>query len=257
MNYGMYIAASGASTQMARQDVLSNNLSNVNTVGFRPDWMGVRARDVVRVEDDLAFANSNHLLERLGAGVMPSQTQVRTSQGPIQETGRPLDVAIEGEGFFVVQHGTGSDGLRVTRDGRFSIAPDGTLVLAGDGTPVQGRSGSRIRVDPTAPIDIRPDGVIEQRGVPVGRLRIATVTDAARLVKTGNSLMRAPDGQTLQLQDGGGRTVQGAVEGSGVDPIKALIGMTSASRAAQSNMQMISVIDQNMQQAIGRFGQVA
>ena len=69
MNYGMYISASGALTSMHRLDALTNNLANVNTVGFKPHTPAVKQRDVARVEDDMPLADSNAMLERLGGGV--------------------------------------------------------------------------------------------------------------------------------------------------------------------------------------------
>ena len=257
MNYGMYIAASGASVQLARQEVFTNNLANVGTVGFRPHMMAVRARDVVRVEDGLAGVNSDRMLERLGGGVMPAPVRVSEAQGRLERTGRALDAAIEGKGFFVVRVGPGEEGLRLTRDGRFAIGPDGRLVTSGDGAELVGDDGQAIVVDASRGVSIRGDGVVEQEGVGVGRLRVADVAEAWRLRSVGKGLLADGRGRALKLREASGRVVQGSLEGSGVDALDALMGATGAARAVEGNVRMIGLIAENMQMAIGRFGRVS
>jgi flagellar basal-body rod protein FlgG len=138
MNYGMHISASGALSAMYRQDVLSNNLANINTNGFKADQPAVRYRPSVREEDGLSFMPSNELLEQLGGGVQVVQPRTRFEQGTIEETSNDLDLAIKGDGFFVVRSETtdGADRLRMTRDGRFTISSKGQLVMASSGMPV-------------------------------------------------------------------------------------------------------------------------
>lgn len=255
MNYGMYISASGVSAQMARTDVMSNNLANLTTVGFRPDFLAVRARDVARVEDGLGFMDSDAMLERLGAGVMPIPTLMSRSQGPIQETSRELDVALEGEGFFLVRAGTGADGQRLTRDGRFTVSSDGELVTSA-GHRVLNDRGQGIRIDATQPVEIRSNGDVVQAGGVVGRLALRTVPDPATLAKQGDGLLGARRGSELQLRPASPTVHQGAVEGSGVNPIRTMMGVTSASGAASRGLRVISMINTNLGLAVGRFGRI-
>ena len=257
MNYGLYLAASGVSTNMARLDVLSNNLSNVNTVGFKPLSAPTRARDVVRVEDGLQHMRSDRMLERLGAGVMPAPTMVRDRQGALTETGRPLDVAIQGDGFLVARAGEGEAGLRLTRDGRLAMDGDGTLRLAGSGSAVLDDRGQPIRVDPSRRMEIRGDGVVLQDGGAVARLRVATVADPTALRPMGEGLYASRDGSPLGLRAAEGVVRQGMVEGSAVDPVRTLMGINRAGSASRSNLRVIDLINQNMQSAINRFGRVS
>lgn len=256
MNYGLYIAASGVSTQMARTDVASNNLANVTTVGFRPDFLAIRARDVARVEDDLPFAPSDAMLERLGGGVAPMPTLISMSQGAIRETERPLDVALQGEGFFLVQSGRGRDGQLLTRDGRFAISENGELVTT-EGLRVMSDRGRSIRLDSSQPFEIRSDGEVVQFGSAVGRLALRTVPAPAELVKRGNGLLGARPGERLTLQSARPQVLQGAVEGSGVDPIDTMMSVSSAAGSAQRGLRVISMINQNMGLAVGRFGRIS
>ena len=258
MDSGMYIAASGVSAAMARMDVSSNNLSNANTVGFRSVMAASRFRPAVREEDGLPFANSNRMLERLGAGSWPTRSMLSTDQGPLEKTDRSLDVAIEGDGWLTARLGSGADAMRVTRDGRLAIDPTGRLVLAGSGASVLDDRGNEIQVDPRAGLVIHNDGSVEQRGAILGRLGIVNVADASSIIPEGTGLHRI-EGQTASsVSPAIGSVVhQGMVEQSSVDPIDELMTITSASGSAQRNMRMVGLIAQNMQLAVSRLGRVA
>ncbi len=255
MNYGLYIAASGALTNMARQDVISNNLANVNTAAFKPDVFAIRQRDVVRVEDRLPFVDSNKLLEKLGAGVFPSRTLVDTSSESAESTGNPLDLAIDGEGFFQVAS-PGEDGLALSRDGRLAVNAQGRLVTAAGGLPVLNAQGQPIEVDRAAPVEIRADGEVVQNGQSVGRVRLVTVAEPSKLVKAGEGVLRVPAEQAGSLRDAGGTLRQFSLERSGTDAIKAMMQITSASNAVSSNLGMIANINELMGRAINTLGRV-
>ncbi|GAB4544204.1 MAG: flagellar basal-body rod protein FlgF [Phycisphaerales bacterium] len=254
MNYALWITASSISTNMARQDVTANNLANVNTPAFKPDTLPVRARAVVREEDNLPFADSNAMLERLGAGVMPMPTVTSFTNGPLEQTGRPLDLAIEGDGFFMVRDGAGPDATKLTRDGRMAINADGVIVQAASGVPMAGAGGGPIRVSMDAEVEVRPDGAVFQNGQRVGRLAIVEPPSTDVLTKHGQGLFGVPP--AVRLTDAPGLVRQGHVEGSGVDPIKAIMGVTSAGRSAQGGMRMIGIINQNLDALINRFARI-
>ncbi len=256
MNYGMYLATSGAQSQMARLDVASNNLANVTTPAFRPDKFILAQRDVVRKEDNLPFADSNELLERLGGGVRPRETLVTNADAPLRITNQPLDLALQGDGFFTVSTGPGPQGLKLTRDGRMTIDPQGTLVRATDGAPVLDDRGALITLDHHADISIDNGGVISQDGSPTARLQIATVPAPERLIKAGSALLRWP-GDPGAITPGTATLTQGAYEDSGVNPIAALMEATHAAKAAQGNIEMITAFNDTMGRAINTLGRVA
>ncbi len=248
MNYGLYLAASGVRTQIARQDVISNNLANVNTVGYKPDVFMVRQRDAVRIEDNLPFVDSQRMLEKLGGGVMPLPTRVQFSPGPLQETGTPLDVAIEGDGFLMVQTG---DGARLTRDGRMTAGADGRLRTIATGALVLDSNGRTITVDMGQPVQIDRSGAVSQGGREVARLGFTGVADLRALRKVGDNMLAPADGSAIARRPATGSVVQGMIEGSGVDAVRAMIDVTSASNAAQSGLSTISTINEMMTRAIG------
>jgi flagellar basal-body rod protein FlgG len=256
MNYGLYVSASGLSVQMARQDILSNNLANVNTTAYKPDVPAVRFRESARAEDGLSLP-SNALLERLGAGVMPAPARLDVSPASLEHTGNPLDLAIEGEGFLIVRTGDGDEGLRLTRDGRLAFSPEGRLVTASGGFPVLDAGENPITVDPSKPIFIRASGAIVQNGSEAGQLALVTVTDPSTLEKAGLGLLKAPAGETLDLVPGLGRIKQEYLEHSGTDPIMTMTGVTDASRAVSTATTVIGYINDMMGRAINSLGRTA
>lgn len=257
MNYGMYLSASGVLTNMHRQDVYANNLSNMQTTGFKPDMVFSRQRDAVRIEDDLPFLPSNELLERLGGGVLVAPTRTDFGQGATEETGNPLDVAIEGEGFLVVQGraGEGDARLRFTRDGRMTVGAGGVLVRVADGAPVLGVSNLPVRVDPSLPVHITSDGRVQQEGADVGRLRVVRPEDPLALVKDGVNSFRFRANDT-RLADADGLVRQGAIERSGVDPLMTLMAITKAGGAVSNNVRMIEIQNEATERAVNTLGRV-
>lgn len=258
MNYGLYMAASGMSVSMARQNVISNNLANVATVGYKPDSFATRQRDAVRQEDNLFWMDSNAMLEKLGAGVQPTFSRVNQSQGPLTESENALDIAVQGEGFLRYQRPDLPEGFSLSRDGRLDLAPDGTLVRSTDGAPLLDADGNRVRVDPGPPLTIDADGSLRQNGAVVGRLELVTVPDATLLVKAGSGDFTFGDRVSPRsMTPADGRIRQGFVEDSAVDAIKSMMDVTSASRAAESNMRMASTIFEVMGDAINRLGRTS
>ena len=259
MNYGLYIAASGMMTNMARLDVASNNLANVNTVAFKPDMVGVRQRDTVTVEDNLPFADSNRMLERLGAGPWPSKTASAFAPGALEKTGRPLDVALQSEGFFALQRG-GQGDIAYTRDGRFTIDSGGVLVSATTGHPVLSENERVIRLDTSGRVTIHSDGRVEQNGSIAARLRVRGIGDTSRLEKSGQNLYTldaGPNGRESQERVVPVRMEQGFLEQSGVNAVRAMTAVRDASGAAQGAGRMIRYFDSLMDSAINTLGAVS
>ncbi len=258
MNYGMYVSGSAMLTHMARQDVFANNLANINTPAFKPDSISVRHRLDVRSEDGLTNWPSDSLIERLGAGVMPTPTRSSIGQAALQRTESALDLGIEGEGFFVVRAGSGPEGLRLTRDGRTAINAEGRLVTANEGYPLLDDAGREIRLAPNIPFEIQTDGLILQGGSRVARLGISTVPDPSGLRKEGAGLFgSARPGGALDLRDASGLVRQGHLEASGVNAIDAIMDVEGAAKAAAGQARIISYYDELSASAISRLGRVA
>lgn len=255
MNYGIQISASGALTSLHRQDALAGNLANLNTVGFKPITAGTRFRESVREEDGVWNLPSEALLEKLGAGVLSAPNGIDFAQGALEMTDSPLDVAIEGEGFFLIGF-EGSTAL--SRDGRLSLDQDGMLVQSATGRPVLNTAGQPIYVDPTqGEIEIHGDGLITQRDLAIGQLALMDVPDRSVLKKYGEGLFVSQSGGPLATVDGSGMIRQRAVERSAVNEIDAMMRIQGAARSAQGNIGMIDMQNDMLSATIGTFGRLA
>lgn len=232
----IYTAASGARALMQRQDGLANNLANANTPGFRADLVAFRA---VPVRGDGATTRVVALEATAGFDA---------SSGPIQTTGRPLDVAIRGAGFLTVQAPDGSEAY--TRSGTLELTPEGLLVGPG-GLPVMGANGP-ITVPAESQVAIGADGRVTAQGAlgpaqEVGRLKLVN-PDPARLVKGDDGLLRLDTGEDAPV-DPAVRVVAGALEGSNVNVVEAMVGMISAARQFETQMKLLQNAEQNDQRA--------
>lgn len=253
MNYGMYISGSGLLTSLSRQDAFTSNLANVNTVGFKPLTPAVRHRDAAAIEDDLPQMPSNQLLERLGAGVLLGPSQISFKPGPLIEGG-DLDVAIEGEGFFVVE---GEGGPRLTRDGRLALDDRGRLVQAASGRAILGAGGQPVFLPAQTPVEIDAEGrIYDDEGRILDQLQLLDVADRWRLAPEGEGLFAAPPGVLENALPATGRVAHRFVESSAVDPIDALRDLTSAAGAVSANTAMIDFQDRLMDRAINTLGRV-
>ncbi len=258
MNYGTQISVSGILTALHRQDVATNNLANINTVGFKPQLAMTRQRDPVRIEDGASGIPSDAMIERLGAGVhlMPSLTTF--GQGTLRTTGNDLDIAIEGDGFLLVRDASdgSSDRVRLSRDGRLARNADGLLVQASSGLPVLDRSNREIEIG-QGPVEIDEDGVITQGGAKVAVLGLVDVENRRELKREGEGLYAAGASDLNSRTQATGRIRQRALESSAVDEIDALMDVTSAARDVSANLGMVQYQDRLLDRAINTLGRVA
>jgi len=259
MSYGLQISASGVMAALYRQDVYANNLANVETAGFKPDVPTSRPRLAVREEDGLRYLSSNRLLERLGGGVLLNANRTEFAQGSLKRSGNALDMAIQGDGFFVVRDEADSSGdrVRLTRDGRFTRDSGGRLVMATSGMPVLDVGNRPILIPDGGGVTVEADGTLRQGNEAIARVQVMGVPDRDRLTKMGHSLFSAPADAL-----GGGSTATGQVRGysyedSAADEIKTLMSMTSASREVDANVALMQQHDKMMERAINSLGRTA
>ena len=261
MNYGLYLSASGVLTNLYRQDVFANNLANVETVGFKADMPTIRQRDPESVEERFGSDVSKRLLDRLGGGVLAGPQHVNYSRSPLQPTGGPLDVALDSpDTFFAVgvpDSETGETAVRLTRDGRFSRDPEGYLVTLAGGHRVLDTGDKPILLSDDAAVTIDDAGRVLQNGEEVSQLQVTEVTDKASLAKTGQNLFGFEGTNDPRTPAKLPTVRSGFVEASGVDPIKALTSMISATKAVTANGNMIRYHDLLMDRAVNVLGRVA
>lgn len=244
MNSGMYSALSGNLAAMKRLDIISNNLANVNTPGYKKDKM--------TFESMLAGpVNPPAVPQGMTADPILQKENIYIDYvaGPVSQTGNPLDLTIEGDGFFVIQTPAGE---AYTRQGNFSRAADGTLVTA-DGFPVMGQGGA-IRIQGSQ-IDIDAKGVVTVDGVPSGTISIVDFPKPYNLTKTGSARFIPADAQvTPQPSTAGVR--QGNLEGSNVETITEMVQMIETSRYFEACSKVIKGFDDMAAKAVNELGRL-
>jgi flagellar basal body rod protein FlgG len=254
MDYGLQISASGALASIHAQDTLTNNLANINTTGFKPLLTGTMFRQAARVEDNLGSMSSNSLLERLGSGVLSAPEVINFAQGALEESQSEFDVAIEGEGFFLVG---ASENPSLTRDGRFTLNKDNQLVMLTTGTPVLSSKQDPIYIDPSqGPVLIGSDGLISQNGNTVAQLGLGDVANRGILAPIGGGKFASKTGAPITLTDATGIVRQYSLESSAANEIDSLMKIQSASRRAQSNIGMIDLQNRLISRAINTYGRL-
>jgi flagellar basal-body rod protein FlgF len=243
MDRVIYTTLSGASAAMHRQQVLSHNLANVNTTGFRAEMATFRAVPL-RGEG----ASTRVFAMEATAGHLDTP-------GTVQTTGRPLDVAASGQAYFAIQGLDGNEAY--TRAGALQVSSTGALVGHG-GLPMMDAGGAPITVPANAQLAIGVDGTISAKvgNEPVqalGRLKMVTPNEALRLKRGEDGLFRSTDGQPLP-QDPTARLTDGALEGSNVNPIEAMVGMIAVARQFEVQMRMLQNAEKNDQTAAQLLG---
>ena len=228
--------------ELVRQDQLANDLANASTPGYKAD----RAAQASFGELLLENSASGQSIGPLGLGVQIAEVKTDLTQGPMKQTGEPLDVALAGPGFLAVQT---AQGTRYTRDGQLTVDAKGRLALA-TGEPVLDAQGKPIPVDGhSADLTIGGDGTVSAAGKTLGRLAIVSL---ATPLKIGDNLFTGTPGATPA-----GTTVQqGALEGSGTNPARVMVDMIVSLRAYESSQRVIRAIDETLQRGISAGGSV-
>ncbi len=246
---GIYTSALGLIPLQKRLEVIANNLANVDTTAFK--------------RDD-AFTNeliSASTLLRDGT-VDPTQKDVKDqtytdfSQGTLQQTNNPLDLALDGQGFFEVQT---QNGIRLTRDGSFTLSTDGTLQTR-DGATVMGVGGpiriSNIQQTQASQLVVDRSGVVKAGNEVYGQLKIAVPASYSDISKAGANLYSLNDGAALQDASPSAVSVrQGYLEGSNVNPIDEMVAMIQLQQDFEAGQKAIRSQDTSLGDA-NQVGQV-
>ncbi|NNF51021.1 MAG: flagellar basal-body rod protein FlgG [Gammaproteobacteria bacterium] len=251
----LWVAKTGLEAQQTRMTVVSNNLANVNTTGFKrgravfEDLMYQNVRQVGGSTSEDTQAPTGLLL---GTGVRVVATEKMFTQGNHVETGNPLDLLVDGRGFFQVLQPDGS--MAYTRDGSLKMDAEGRVVTS---------SGYEIQPSINLPADalgisVSQDGIVQAKVpgqadlVTVGSLQLVDFANPAGLEAMGQNLFAetvasgAPQIGTPGLE-GLGRVVQGALEGSNVNVVEELVNMIETQRAYEMNSKAIAASDQMLE----------
>lgn len=245
----MYLAAEGAKAQSRRLEVISNNMANVDTVGFKPEVTAFQARYAEAIQQRLVQAGDGELPD-IGGGVKVIETVTDFSAGKLRQTGNDSDLAIIGEGFFQVEADDPNDPPLLTRAGAFSRDALGMLVMAGSNRHVLDVSGKPIELLPDRPWSVTPDGAIEQ-GAELIPLALVNPNDLGELQKAGANFFRAR-GEVLPVPPERREVRSGFLEMSGANSTEQLLEMIETNRAFEANTKMIQHQDGATGQLISR-----
>jgi flagellar basal-body rod protein FlgF len=244
MDNTLYVGLSRQMVLQRQMDIVANNIANMDTTGFKVESLMEKTdlgspATTQFIPSPVKFVASNGVARDFG-------------QGSLSATGNPLDMAIDGQGFFQVQ---GPNGARFTRDGRFTLDTSGKLITQ-QGLPVLDEGGSEITIDAEkGPVSLGPDGSLSQGRDRVGKVGVFTFTNPGALEKDGDNLFK--NASNLSPQPATDAKVrQGMVEGSNVKPVIEITNMIQVSRAYEQIAKMMDSQADLSARAVQRLGKV-
>jgi len=226
-------ATSNMLARVRELEITANNISNVNTPGYKRDQYFANILQNAQQE------NGNQATAKDRTGLkMIERNIVDLAQGSLHKTGNPLDVAINGEGFFVIQDE--EEGEKYTRNGNFQINDEGYLIT-NYGKKVMAQGGEVFLHG--GEVRISNDGNITVDGELVDQLKLMKPVEDTKIIKLGNSEYQFEANSTTP-EDGGGTIVQGFLEQSNVNPISAIVKLVALQRDFDSNQKMVQSFDE-------------
>lgn len=252
MIYGMYLSATGVVTASHQQDVLSNNLANAETSGFKRALALTRQRDV----ESAALRNAgmrNDLLDRIGGGQLLSPTAIDFSQGAIEQSSNPLDTSISGDGFLGVRDASGE--LRLTRAGEMMINRQGELITA-QGHKVLDTNKQPIKLENVnqRELAIGTNGEIRRGPETLATIGLFDTADRSALRPIGQNLLALTG--DAQLTPAKGKLLSGTTESSNVDPATELTRLMETQRLLEANTNMIKFQDASLAKLVNEVGKI-
>jgi flagellar basal-body rod protein FlgG len=225
-------------------DILTHNLANMNTVGYKTDEAVFRIKD----ENLQVDGGNDEQPPSTNLPIIPLTTRTDFSQGLLQSTGNPLDLAIEGDGFFSIQT---DEGMRYTRNGSFTLGEDGRLSTQ-DGHAVMGEGGE-ITIDGTE-VEFDGNGNVLVDGQITDKLRIVAITEPSALAKEGYNLFVLDEARGTEEPIEYANVHQGFLEGSNVNSVKIMTDLIEVMRGYESYQRIIRTLDENASKLITGVG---
>lgn len=255
---GLYTAWTGLVNEQNRMDIMTNNLANASTVGYKKEGATSQSFDdvlTVKIKDaSVGLAN----VQRSGIrnpGVKIGENYVDYSQGSFRETGNTYDMALEGEGFFAIEftNKAGETSTMYTRAGQFTLNKDGYLVTQ-EGDYVLDADNKRIKLDTLKDTDITVDGRISQDGQAIAQIQVADFEDYDYLEKYGETYYRPIEG--AELTEGTATVRAGYLEMANVQVVSEMVNLISITRAYESNQKIIQTYDGSLDIAVNQLGKI-
>ena len=254
---GLYTAYTGMVNEQKRLDIISNNLANSATIGYKAENVtSTSFKDMIATKiRDGSCGYVDQPIGTMNLGVKIGETYMDWGQGSLRETENTYDLAIQGDGFFAMKvlDENGNANMMYTRNGKFIMTAEGCLVDS-DGNHLQGVNGDvHIPVD-AADVGIKLDGSVYADGVKVDTIELVDFADYAYLELYGKNMYRAVDGAVAMKANG--TTLQGFLEQSNVNVIDQMVSMITITRAYETNQKMIQTQDNLIGKAVSDVGRV-
>jgi len=230
-----YVAAGSLRARSFQMDIVSNNLANAATIGYKPERTFFSVYNKAKA-DGRGLPLTGHVND----GAIIAQSGIDFSQGSARTTGRSLDMAIDGNAFFMIRT---PQGIQATRDGRFMIGKNGQLSTQ-DGYPVLGNNNLPIPIDPAGgPVAVQKDGTVQQGDATPGQIGLRAVANPSALSRVGSNRYDLAGSTTAPAN---ATVTQGALEQSGVDMASCMIDMVRLNRIFEMSMKVASTVTNDM-----------
>ena len=255
MIYGLYLSAAGVVANSHRQDVITNNLANSETAGFKRNLALFQERPTEvehRRNVGPTSPGGDETLQGIGGGLLLSPTTVDNAQGELEHTAAPLDVAIQGNGYFgVAENGQ----TQLTRNGRFMVDQNKHLVMSdAQGHKVLDVNGDPITIAPGGKLSIDSDGSVMRDGKPIARIGVFDVPDRAKLTKQGGTLLAYAN--PAEIRPTAALLRSEYIERANVDPTTELAQLMECQRQLEANANMIRYQDQTLAKLVNEVGKI-
>ena len=258
---GLYIAYTGMIHEQNRMDIMSNNIANADTTGFKKEGSTSQAfTDVLAVKiKDVTEGGSPRNVRTEGLmqpGVKIGENYVDHSQGSFRETGNTFDLALSDRGFFQIEftNKAGVTSTKYTRDGNFTLNKEGDLVNQ-NGDYVLSSNGSHIRLDPLKQTTIDKQGQIRQGENVVATIGVTDFEDYDYLKRYGENYFETIDGAT-EVRPQNTDVYSGYLEMANMSVVTEMVNMITISRQYEANQKMIQTFDTTLDTAVNQLGKV-
>ena len=255
---GLYTAYTGMINQEHRMDVLTNNLANADTNGYKKEGATAQSFDSILAYKIKDNSEGYRLAKRTGVhnpGVKIGEGYTDFSQGPLKTTENPYDLALTDKGFFAVEftNKQGETSVKYTRDGNFTLNESGELVTQ-DGDRVLGTNGQPVKIDPLKDTQINVQGQVIQDGKVAATIQVTDFEDYNYLKRYGENYFEPSDGATEQ--DATAKVYAGYLETSNISVVTEMVNMITVSRAYETNQKVITTYDGTLDIAANQLGKV-
>ena len=254
MIYGLWLSATGVVTNSHQVDVIANNLANVETTGFRRQIAAFQERPPEGRENPSRVGD--RFFDGVGGGMLLAPSAFDMTSGQLEQTHHNLDLAINGDGYFMVRDPAGQEHL--TRSGNFVMDLDGNVVLGSDRKYRlldSKRDPLNLAGFPSDDLNFGSDGTVSNQGEPIGSVGLFNVPDPSTLRPFGGAMLKIP--ASVEASPYRGQIESGYLEKSNVDPAVELTKLMESQRLLEANANLIRYQDQSLGRLVNDVGRIA